>query len=192
MLQLIVSFWGALSCRSHLEWAPKWKEIGNPRPDFNDNKKDKSFEIVLPYRSTVQIPLDHYTHEIQMNGSWEIEKTSSRDQVEADKGPSRDQVGDEGASRVLSAGDKSAKGQRETSVEGPSDIEILRFCMDYRSLKEIMTYFGVSNRTKFRKRYIDPLLEKGYLERIFPDSPTAPNQKYSSTSKGIMNIDGMN
>ncbi len=181
----------------------KWKEIGNPRPSYNDNKEDKSFEIVLPYKSTVQIPLDHYTREIQMDGNWEIEKASSGDQVGADKGPSRDQVGvDEAPSRHQvgvdgafewrEGGEKRASGQREVSVEGPNDTEILRFCIEYRSLKDIMTYFSVSDRTKFRRNHMDPLLDKGQLEKRFPDSPTAPNQKYRTTSKGIMIIDGMN
>lgn len=191
----------------------RWTELGNPAPAYRDDKADKSFEISL--RSSVLIPLDLFTEAPELGkptltevkgilnhekGSERSIEGSSRDQVEVDKGPSRDQVEDEeapsrhqvGVEETIQGGEMGevgASGLRDVGVKAPTDKEILRFCADYRSLKEIMEYFGMSNRTKFRKNYIDPLMEQKYLERRFPDSPTAPNQKYRTTSKGLMLLD---
>ena len=43
---------------------------------------------------------------------------------------------------------------------------------------------GRSNRTKFKKSIIDPLLRAGLLEMTDPDSPNSPKQKYRLTDNG--------
>jgi len=43
---------------------------------------------------------------------------------------------------------------------------------------------GLSNRTKFRDKYIKPLLEMGLLAMTKPDKPTSSQQKYYMTEKG--------
>ena len=44
---------------------------------------------------------------------------------------------------------------------------------------------GLADRTKFRRKYIHPLLEAGILEQTIPDKPNSQNQKYRLTAKGI-------
>ena len=44
---------------------------------------------------------------------------------------------------------------------------------------------GLTDRTKFRRKYIHPLLEAGILELTIPDKPNSQNQKYRLTAKGI-------
>ncbi|MBR5550314.1 MAG: hypothetical protein IKV83_00115 [Muribaculaceae bacterium] len=44
---------------------------------------------------------------------------------------------------------------------------------------------GLTDRTKFRRKYIHPLLVAGILEQIIPEKPNSQNQKYRLTTKGI-------
>ncbi len=41
-----------------------------------------------------------------------------------------------------------------------------------------------SDRTKFRRAVLNPLLSAGLLEMTEPDSPNSPTQKYRTTGKG--------
>ena len=44
---------------------------------------------------------------------------------------------------------------------------------------------GLTDRTKFRRKYIHPLLEAGILELTIPEKPNSQNQKYRLTAKGL-------
>ena len=41
-----------------------------------------------------------------------------------------------------------------------------------------------TNRTRFKKKYIDPLMKMGILAMTQPDSPKSPTQKYYLTEMG--------
>ena len=43
----------------------------------------------------------------------------------------------------------------------------------------------LTDRTKFRRKYIHPLLEAGIIEQTMPEKPNSQNQKYRLTAKGI-------
>ena len=49
----------------------------------------------------------------------------------------------------------------------------------------MLAFMGLSDRTKFRRKYIHQLLEVGILEQTIPNKPKSQNQKYRLTSKGI-------
>ena len=59
-------------------------------------------------------------------------------------------------------------------------LRIIEFCKEERNIFEIMQYIGYKNRTRFRRDYIKPLVEKGILKMTIPDKPTSKNQKYIS------------
>jgi ATP-dependent DNA helicase RecG len=61
---------------------------------------------------------------------------------------------------------------------------MLSNCKKPHSIAELMKIAGRSNRTKFRKSMINPLLSAGLLEMTEPDSPKSPTQKYCTTQKG--------
>ena len=44
---------------------------------------------------------------------------------------------------------------------------------------------GLADRTKFRRKYIHPLLEAGILELTIPEKPNSQNQKYRLTAKRL-------
>jgi len=89
----------------------------------------------------------------------------SRDQVGTKQGPSRDQVDD---NHLLTS----------------EHFAILKSCKTPLSIAELMKIAGRSNRTKFRKSIINPLLRAEFLEMTEPDSPNSPTQKYHTTEKG--------
>ena len=49
----------------------------------------------------------------------------------------------------------------------------------------MLAFIGFADRTKFRRKYIHPLLEAGILEQTIPNKPKSQNQKYQLTAKGI-------
>ena len=91
---------------------------------------------------------------------------TSRDQVGTKSGPSQDQVGT-----------KLALNQGEIQT-------ILETCISEKSLLEIITLLHFSNRTKFRNKYINPLIAEGLLAMTVPNKPNSRLQKYYTTEKG--------
>ena len=49
----------------------------------------------------------------------------------------------------------------------------------------MLAFMGLTDRTKFRRKYIHPLLEAGILEQTIPNKPKSQNQKYRLTAKGV-------
>jgi len=49
---------------------------------------------------------------------------------------------------------------------------------------DLMKEFGVTNRTKFRRKYIKPLLKEVLIHMTNPDKPNSPDQKYIITENG--------
>ncbi len=46
------------------------------------------------------------------------------------------------------------------------------------SRQELQQMLGLKDRENFRKNYLQPALEKGYIERTIPEKPNSKNQKY--------------
>ena len=60
--------------------------------------------------------------------------------------------------------------------------EIVTYCATPRSLSEIMKHIGLKHRSNTKQRYINPLIEGGYLVMTIPDKPNSKQQKYQRTS----------
>lgn len=58
--------------------------------------------------------------------------------------------------------------------------EITEYCKEPRSRQEIQDYIGVKDSSDFTKRFLNPLIEGGFLKRTLPNKPTSPKQKYFS------------
>ena len=54
--------------------------------------------------------------------------------------------------------------------------EVLAFCTQERTLTEIMRHLGLKHRSNAKSRYVDPLIEGGFLEMTIPDKPNSRNQ----------------
>jgi ATP-dependent DNA helicase RecG len=56
--------------------------------------------------------------------------------------------------------------------------DVVNYCTVPRSSKEILERVGVSYHSKNIERYINALVDAGYLEMTNPENPNASNQKY--------------
>ena len=56
--------------------------------------------------------------------------------------------------------------------------QILDFCIEPKSKKELASYCGFKDLTNFTLKHINPLLESGQLEMTIPDKPQSRNQRY--------------
>lgn len=61
-------------------------------------------------------------------------------------------------------------------------LQLLVFCKDPKTITELMGYMKWRNRTKFREKYINPLIERGLLEMTIPKKPRSSKQKYRISS----------
>ena len=59
------------------------------------------------------------------------------------------------------------------------------FCTEARSFGEMLAFMGLTDRTKFRRKSIRPLLEAGIIEQTMPEKPNSQNQKYCLTAQGV-------
>lgn len=55
---------------------------------------------------------------------------------------------------------------------------IIDFCISPRSMTEIMEFMGYKHRYNVKHRYIDPLIEGGFLVMTIPEKPNSRSQKY--------------
>ena len=61
-------------------------------------------------------------------------------------------------------------------------IVALQHPMLLNDLKEL---YGWNNSSKFKEKYINPLIAEGLVDMTVPNKPTSPNQKYYLTEKGM-------
>lgn len=68
--------------------------------------------------------------------------------------------------------------------------EMLYMLTNRMKKAELFNQMGLSNQSKNRARYLDPLIELGWVEMDFPTEKTNPNQKYKTTDTGnrILNL----
>lgn len=85
------------------------------------------------------------------------------------------------------AGTKQAPSRRQVGTKqalGDIESKILKFCVQPRRIADIMQSLGYSDRSKFRNRYVNRLLEAELLEMSDPNSPNSPKQEYRVTEEG--------
>ena len=81
---------------------------------------------------------------------------------------------------------KRPKQDRSTTRVGlkyvPSTAQVQRLVElmedEYMSMKELMELFDLKSAKRFRENYIQPALAEGAIERLYPDTPNHPKQKY--------------
>lgn len=56
--------------------------------------------------------------------------------------------------------------------------QILNFCIEPQSKKDIALFCGFKDLRNFTLKYLNPLLKSGQLEMTIPDKPKSQNQKY--------------
>lgn len=62
--------------------------------------------------------------------------------------------------------------------------EILEILISGMKREVLFEKMNLSNQSKNRSRYIDPLIKQGWVEKEFPEEITNPNQTYKTTEAG--------
>lgn len=72
-----------------------------------------------------------------------------------------------------------------TSDDGDKGhLDILLFCITPKSRAEIFEKIRVTNQSSNYNRFVQPLIESGYLELSIPAKPTSKLQRYLTTGEG--------
>lgn len=61
---------------------------------------------------------------------------------------------------------------------------MLELCATAQPITFLMEKLGYANRTKFREKFVNPLIEKGFIEITIPSAPKSSKKKYQLTQKG--------
>lgn len=60
---------------------------------------------------------------------------------------------------------------------------LLNFCLTPRTRKEIIGYLAIASKQYALRRYLDPLVQSGYIQLTKPDKPRSPQQQYVTAKK---------
>ena len=73
-------------------------------------------------------------------------------------------------------------GERAVTVEAEEkeDKELILFCRNPRTRKEICEYLGLNSITYAIQTHVMPLVEKGIIKMSIPDKPKSPKQLFYS------------
>jgi ATP-dependent DNA helicase RecG len=63
--------------------------------------------------------------------------------------------------------------------------DMLNATVNWVKRADLFLSIGLSNHSSNRERYLDPLIDLGWIEMEYPDSKTHPNQRYKITKVGI-------
>lgn len=81
---------------------------------------------------------------------------------------------------------KKEKNLQETDKKPTRNLQenlILEFCIEPKTLKEIVEYCGYKDIGNFREQYINPLIAQKKLQMMIPDQPNNRNQRYVNSSR---------
>ena len=70
------------------------------------------------------------------------------------------------------------------SISKEEILEMLNICRTPQRISDLMKHFNWNNRTKFRVKYLSPLIDFELLTITIPEKPKSPYQKYKTTEKG--------
>ena len=73
---------------------------------------------------------------------------------------------------------------QDTAQDTAQVIKLLKVLNKPYHREEIQQLLALSHREYFRKNYLNPAIEQGFVALTIPDKPTSKNQKYYLTDKG--------
>ena len=70
----------------------------------------------------------------------------------------------------------------QSEQDGEQDVvnDIIAFCSEPKSAREIVEKFDFPNRLYFKRHFLDKMLKNKKLKMTLPDKPSSKNQKYYS------------
>ena len=202
-----------------------WGELGNIPPLVNNDKSDKTFELILVktkllseeqvlFQSSIGVHLSEInakvfayacqTGIISLTDIKAVTNATSKQCKEiADYlviqvllkwvGLSNLAVVDHlwekfvGAQKVESEPIEGDLLTEAISIGEVSDYQrnTIKYCTVPKSMTELQEKFGFSNKTYFKRKTLDPLIDAGLVEMTNPGKPNASNQKYVISQHGF-------
>lgn len=143
------------------------EEAGHPAPEYRQNE-------FMVYATIWQLKKLDNQEELSRGQEITKQSLSSHQEEGLSKGPSK------GLSKGLSKDQVC-----ELVGQKWEKIELLLHGMEHASTAaDLRALMEMSNASKFKKNYLDPLLEMGIIEMTQPDSPKSPTQRYRLTENG--------
>lgn len=155
--------------------------------EFKNDEKAHEFVITIPRQTFDEQDNEksNQAEELSSDKSNQVEEKSN--QVEEPSSDKSNQVTNQVTNQVAN---QVANGVTNQVANGVSlrqltkkeltgkQIDIINFCSVPRSAAEIMERLSLTNQSYNRAKYIQPLVESGFLKMTNPESVNAPNQKY--------------
>lgn len=145
------------------------QQNGSPEPVFETDEQCTYFLTVLPARS------DKTGNQVKENGN-QVNNLLFNNIEELNTFLST--TGNQVSNQV------SNQARKLLDNMNSKVVDILNFSAEPVKRNEILKFIGLSNQSKNRKKYIDPLIENGWLEKLYPEKATRPDQKYRLTELG--------
>ena len=83
--------------------------------------------------------------------------------------------------------EKNEQVSEQVSEKAYFEKTILEFCVEPKSLKEILIRTGYTSRYHFKNAVLNPLIDKGLIQLTQPESINSPTQKYITIIKNENN-----
>jgi len=202
-----------------------WGELGNIPPLVNNDKSDKTFELILIktkllseeqvlFQSSIGVHLSEINAKVFAYAcqSGKISLTDIKAVTNATSKQCKeiadylviqvllkwvtmsnlavvDHLWEKfvGAQKVESEPIASDLPTEAISIGEVSDYQrnTIKYCTVPKSMTELQEKFGFSNKTYFKRKTLDPLIDAGLVEMTNPGNPKASNQKYVISQHGF-------
>ncbi len=83
-----------------------------------------------------------------------------------------------GTDHAVRDGTRQENPTRKSNKQVLRREQILEFCVEPKSLFDILQHLGLKNRENLIEVYINPMIGAGALAMTEPDNPTSRNQMY--------------
>lgn len=90
----------------------------------------------------------------------------------------------EGLSKGLSKGLSRDQVSTKLNQKWEKIEPMIRLLENTSSATDLRSVMGMNNATKFKNKYLNPLIELGVVEMTQPESPNSPTQRYRLTEAG--------
>lgn len=144
---------------------------------FANDDKQHEFIITIPRKDSIAESNAEESNQVEGQSN-QVEVKSNEAEIKSNQATGKSSQVEPKSNQVEPKSNQVAKRSKVTNKQK----DILNFCSVPRSAQEIMDRIGIDNQTNNRKRYIQALIDMGYLKPLFPDSMTAANQKYVKVS----------
>ena len=84
--------------------------------------------------------------------------------------------------KTATAGIREEKPTADLEEPAYDPKNLLAFCKEPKSRKEIVNHLAISSAQYALRRYLDPLVESGAIRMTIPEKPKSPRQKYVTAS----------